>query len=283
MRRHLTIIALVALLLLVGSIQAADATDDADFSNITGAGAAEGNSSTTPTADASTLKVCPSGCQYMSIQEAVYAARPSDIIEIESGTYNGDVFLTKDLTFRGIDTGSGEPKVTGKLYYNNYKFSVKGFGFKSAEDPWPYLDDAQENSTDYWIALGDDQSNSDESYADAVDSYNKALQMDPRNPYILIQKAVALGGSGRFEESLEVINESLQIDPYYEYAWGYMGETYSRMGNYNQALNAVNQAISLNPSIGYNWYQKGKALQGLGLDDEADAAFDKAEELGYEG
>jgi pectin methylesterase-like acyl-CoA thioesterase len=146
------------------------------------------------------FKVCPTGCQYTSIQEAVYAAKPNDIIEIESGTYNGNVFLTKDLTFRGVDTGSGEPKVTGNLYYNNYKFSVKGFGFESAVDPWPYLDYAEENSIDYWIAQGDDQSNS-KSYADAVESYNKALKMDPRNPYILIQKAVALGGSGRFEES----------------------------------------------------------------------------------
>jgi tetratricopeptide (TPR) repeat protein len=62
-----------------------------------------------------------------------------------------------------------------------------------------------------------------------------------------------------------------------------MGETYNKMENYNQALNAEDQAITLNPSVGYNWYQKGNALQGLQRDEEAKAAFDKAEELGYTG
>jgi tetratricopeptide (TPR) repeat protein len=60
-----------------------------------------------------------------------------------------------------------------------------------------------------------------------------------------------------------------------------MGETYIKLENYDQALNAENQAIALKPSVVYCWYQKSNAHQGLHRDDEAKAAFDKAEELGY--
>ena len=44
-------------------------------------------------AQASTLTVCPSGCDYTSIQNAVYAAHPNDTIEVHSGTYNESVVL----------------------------------------------------------------------------------------------------------------------------------------------------------------------------------------------
>ncbi len=64
---------------------------------------------------AATITVCPNGCDYTSIQAAVYAAHPNDTIEIQSGTYNESVVLTKNIMFKGIDTGSGEPIVNGDL------------------------------------------------------------------------------------------------------------------------------------------------------------------------
>jgi pectin methylesterase-like acyl-CoA thioesterase len=42
-------------------------------------------------AQASILTVCPDGCNYTSIQAAVYAAHPNDTIEVQSGTYNESV------------------------------------------------------------------------------------------------------------------------------------------------------------------------------------------------
>ena len=89
-------------------------------------------------AQASTLTVCPSGCDYTSIQMAVYAAHPNDTIEVHSGTYNESVVLTKNIMFNGIDTGSGEPIVNGDLYQNGFTMVLRGFSFQSVYSGIPY-------------------------------------------------------------------------------------------------------------------------------------------------
>ena len=65
----------------------------------------------TGVAQAATITVCPSGCEYTSIQAAIGAAEPGDTIEVHSGIYNENVNVNKQLILRGVDTGSGKPVV----------------------------------------------------------------------------------------------------------------------------------------------------------------------------
>lgn len=75
-----------------------------------------------------TLTVCPSGCQFSKIQDAISAAQPGDTIEIKAGTYEENLTVNKSLkligedrdrvTIRGAQAGkpgiaiSGEVEVT---------------------------------------------------------------------------------------------------------------------------------------------------------------------------
>lgn len=65
----------------------------------------------TAIASAETIVVCPSGCQYSSINEAIDAAQDGDVIELLSGTYfEGQPVNTsgKMLTIRGtVDKDEG--------------------------------------------------------------------------------------------------------------------------------------------------------------------------------
>ncbi|KAF5437215.1 CASH domain-dontaining protein [Candidatus Methanophagaceae archaeon] len=55
--------------------------------------------------------VCPSGCNYTSIQAAIEAAEPGNIIEVYSGIYYENVNVAKRLILNGVDTGTGKPVV----------------------------------------------------------------------------------------------------------------------------------------------------------------------------
>ena len=58
----------------------------------------------TKQAQAGTLDVCPT-CTYTTINDAITAANPGDIINVGSGTYNENLYITKALTLRGPNAG----------------------------------------------------------------------------------------------------------------------------------------------------------------------------------
>ncbi|MCA1916942.1 NosD domain-containing protein [Methanospirillum hungatei] len=60
---------------------------------------------------AETWTVCPSGCRFSSIQEAITAASDGDTIVVQSGTYDEAVRIDRSITIVGMDTGGGLPVV----------------------------------------------------------------------------------------------------------------------------------------------------------------------------
>ncbi|HOO53076.1 MAG TPA: NosD domain-containing protein [Methanothrix sp.] len=53
---------------------------------------------------AATLNVCECkvcGCHYLSIQEAIEKASPGDVILVRSGTFHGNINVSKSITLRG--------------------------------------------------------------------------------------------------------------------------------------------------------------------------------------
>jgi hypothetical protein len=59
-----------------------------------------------PAAQAATLTVCPTGCDYASIQAAIDAAANDDTISIGPGTYLENITVGKDLTILGAGADS---------------------------------------------------------------------------------------------------------------------------------------------------------------------------------
>ncbi|NYT01336.1 MAG: protein kinase, partial [Methanosarcinales archaeon] len=66
------------------------------------------------TVQGATVNVDVQGQGYRSIQEAIDAAGPGDIIVVASGTYPGSLDVDKTVILRGVDSGAGRPVVDGE-------------------------------------------------------------------------------------------------------------------------------------------------------------------------
>jgi parallel beta-helix repeat protein len=63
-------------------------------------------------AQAATLTVGPYGCDYTSIQAAINAASPGDVIEAHSGEYSENIYINKSIALYGV--GTVKPIISAK-------------------------------------------------------------------------------------------------------------------------------------------------------------------------
>lgn len=127
------------------------------------------------------------------------------------------------------------------------------------------------------------------SREEALESYDNAIELDPYFTGLEAQlnKAGVLANLGRYNESLDAFDKLIETLPadfalFAASVLGVKGEVLEMMGDYEGALNAFDRALEIDPSNMIAMQGKGVALQSLGRISEAEAAFAKAKELGYE-
>lgn len=106
----------------------------------------------------------------------------------------------------------------------------------------------EEQNASYWLQVGLDLENQSK-YDEAVQAYNKAINLNEYDADAWYLKGVALGMKDKYEEALQAFDQAIEIDPQYTYAWS----------------------------------GKAMILNALGRTGEADEAYAKAKELGYTG
>lgn len=62
-------------------------------------------------AGARVIIVGPEGADYAQISSALQNASSGDIIEVQSGTYHESIYISKNVTLEGLDTGNGMPVI----------------------------------------------------------------------------------------------------------------------------------------------------------------------------
>lgn len=78
------------------------------------------------TGGGATYRVCAEGCDFASINEAIVAASPGDLIEVCSGTYLETVNVTKPVILRGVETGGKMPVIDARQKGSPIKLSADG-------------------------------------------------------------------------------------------------------------------------------------------------------------
>jgi tetratricopeptide (TPR) repeat protein len=116
-------------------------------------------------------------------------------------------------------------------------------------------------------------------YEEAMQCYDKALEIDPSDVDAWRNKGVALSGLGRYADALACFDRALEIMPPYILAWYSKGAALNGLGRYADALACFNIALETMPTLHKAWSKKGIALGGLGRREDAMQCYDKALEI----
>ncbi len=129
-----------------------------------------------------------------------------------------------------------------------------------------------------WFNLGLKQASAGD-FQGAIDSWNKALKLNPNLAEIWHNLGSALGRLEQYPEAIESFNHALEIDPQSYQAWNDRAHAFYQMQQWEQAIDSWNKAIALDPGNYQFWYHRACALEQLQRFDEAIASYEKALEI----
>jgi len=117
---------------------------------------------------------------------------------------------------------------------------------------------------------------------EALASYEKAIEADAYNPDFFMNKGVVLNALGRVDEAREAFKKSAELNPanaaqtYYN-----LGATLVNSGDTSGAVEAFKQSIASDPNYAESYYQLGICLSGDSASvPDAIAALEKYVEIG---
>jgi len=115
-----------------------------------------------------------------------------------------------------------------------------------------------------------------ERYDEALESFDKAIEIEPNNILTWGGRGATLGILGRYNEALESYDKVIEIDPNMALAWSSRGMVLVALKRWSKALISYNKAIELGDRSSGAFLNRSKILLALDRWDESMAALDNA-------
>jgi tetratricopeptide (TPR) repeat protein len=117
------------------------------------------------------------------------------------------------------------------------------------------------------------------NHQEAVNVYDRALQIQPAVAEISHNKGAALQALGRHTEAMSTLERALELKPELPEALFGKGLEFEYLGRHSDALSCFERATQLRPDFGIAWFKKGVTLSLLKRPADAVVAYDRALEL----
>jgi hypothetical protein len=131
------------------------------------------------------------------------------------------------------------------------------------------------NTANHWTSKASSYY-SEKSYDLALDSVNKALNIDPTNKGALNLKGNILIGLGKFDEAITAFDKILSRNDRNKAAWKGKGYAFFRLGRYKDAVNCYDEVLRIDDSDAEALHYKALALSQLGEGTEATKLQERA-------
>ena len=113
-------------------------------------------------------------------------------------------------------------------------------------------------------------------FAEAIESYDRALSLRPGNAEVLYNRGNALLALARQHEAIEAYERAILARPDYAEALCNRGAAFMALGRHDDALASYDRAVAVAPDFSEALSNRGNALKALGRLDDALASYDRA-------
>jgi len=117
----------------------------------------------------------------------------------------------------------------------------------------------------------------------AVESYKKALELDPSNATIYIRYSATLADVGRYQEALPLADKAVELDPVSISSLHNLGWTNLVASNFQKSVSAFGKALELHPNWIWGYIKQAYAYIFLHEYNKALLNAEKAEKLFKDG
>ncbi len=115
----------------------------------------------------------------------------------------------------------------------------------------------------------------EEKYEEAINLFNKAVDVRPYLYEAWYYRGNALYSLGRYEEAIASY-EHVAIKSYLYEAWYYRGNALYILGRYKEAIASYEQSVAIKPYLYEAWYLMGNCLNNLSQQEKAIASYNRA-------
>ncbi|GAB6266389.1 MAG: hypothetical protein STSR0001_18360 [Methanothrix sp.] len=204
----------------------------------------------------------------------------------ERNMYRGEAVQAFDNAIKINPQYAEAWKFRGAVLHLMGRYEEAAEAFNKALEIDPALQGAQEGKGLALAALGKKEE-AEESYNKALEPFNTMVESANSTQELSeawLGKGFTLQEQGKYEDAVNALGNATDTDPKNEMAWKVKGVLLWReLKKYDEAVDAFDKALQINPKDPLTWMNKGDALKALGRQAEADEAYAKARELGYQG
>jgi tetratricopeptide (TPR) repeat protein len=100
-----------------------------------------------------------------------------------------------------------------------------------------------------------------------------------KKAFLLVQEGALFAVAGDYAQAIASYDKALEIQPNNFSIWDVRGDALRRLSHYKEAVASYDKALEIKPDYAYSWWSRGDVLEKLGLYEEAIVSYDKALEI----
>ncbi len=161
---------------------------------------------------------------------------------------------------------------------NSYQRGETLFELKRYQDALDSYNRAVELRPEYteaWEGQGDALLKLNRS-KDALDAYEKVIQLQRDYPTAWKGRGIALDRLEQYEEAINAFDEALKLEPDDWEVWENRGNIQIKLKRFSAAIASFDKVLAIKPDYAPVWYQRGWAFQNLRQYQEAIESYDKS-------